>query len=96
MARREVIEISCDRCKRLETQAKGDRSKLTEGDSHEFKISLHGKETSYEDLCKSCRKTLSNYYDKIIKAKMDPIEKKTIPKVAPVPPGGFNRSKAAG
>ena len=98
MARREVIEVICDRCGRTETQAQGDRPEATGGGSYEFKISLHGKETSYEDLCVSCRKSLANYYAKIIKAKMDPTEKAEVgsPGLAPVPQSGFSRSKATG
>jgi len=95
MARREVIEVICDRCKRVDTQAPGDRPKIIGGGSHEFKISLLGDETAYEDLCVSCRKTLANYHSKIIKAKMDPPAQKQAPRVASVPAGGFNRSKAA-
>lgn len=96
MARREVTEVICDRCKRVETQAQGDRPKIIGGGSYEFKISLLGDETAYEDLCVSCRKTLVNYHSKIIKAKMDPPAQKPTPRVASVPTGSFNRSKAAG
>ena len=105
MARREVIEITCDRCERTETQAPGaiaQRDKMT----HEFTVTLHGKTQQYEDLCKRCRGTLSNYFDKIIKAKDDEEPKvptgpqDTANPEAPKPPpktgGIFSRSKAAG
>ena len=98
MARREVIEITCDRCERTETQAPGmiaARDKM----SHEFSITLHGKSIQYEDLCRSCRKTLANYYDKVIKAKVEqdaPPKKPPTPAPAPPKTGLFNRSKAAG
>jgi len=101
MARREVVEVICDRCTRTDYQAPGDQPAKGES-SHEFKVVLHGKKTSYADLCKSCRKTLSNYYDKIIKAPKldDEKEPKAGPESVPAPSsktgGLFSRSKAAG
>ncbi len=80
MARREVIEISCDRCKRIETQGK------TKEDipRPEFTITLRGKTTSYEDLCKRCRDTLANCYSSATKAKEEGAKPPL--KVAPEPP----------
>jgi NMD protein affecting ribosome stability and mRNA decay len=104
MARREVVEIVCDRCNRTETQAPGSVAKR-DGMNFEFTVNFHGKQVQYEDLCRRCRSSLSNYYDKIIKAKDDePLKAEEKPaqatSVAPTPPpktgGLFSRSKAAG
>lgn len=102
MARREVVEITCDRCSRTETQAPGTVPKR-DGMVHEFTVNFHGQQMQYEDLCRRCRNTLSNYYDKIIKASKDEDEKEApapeTKAAAPNPPpkaGLFSRSKAAG
>lgn len=99
MARREVIEIICDRCKRVETQAPSsvpDKEKVAQ----ELIINFHGKKVVYDDLCRKCRKTVSNYYDKIIKApeEEEPTKKpEETPTPEPAPKGGlFRRSKATG
>jgi hypothetical protein len=104
MARREVVEVTCDRCKRTETQKPGliaARDKMT----HEFTLNLHGEQVQYEDLCKSCRKTLKNYADKIMKVPVEKKEEEAEAKVVPVPApdkeepkkgGLFSRSAAAG
>ena len=68
MARREVIEVLCDRCNRTETQAPGSAPKTT-GPEATFK--LHDQEVTYGDLCRRCRDTLVNYFSKIIKEKTD-------------------------
>ena len=102
MARREVVEVTCDRCKRTDYQAPGDRPETGEGSTHEFQILLHDKKVEYVDLCKSCRKTLGNYFDKIIKAPKpddqgsEKGESESTPSPPPARSGLFSRSKAAG
>ena len=56
MARREVFEITCDRCKRTETQPLETKPQ----NSPEFKMIYGGTETVFNDLCRRCRATLSN------------------------------------
>jgi len=102
MARREVVEIICDRCKRVETQSPSsvpDKEKVAQ----ELLIDFHGKKVVYEDLCRKCRKTVGNYYDKITKApeeeevQVKKPEDGPSPSPEPAPKGGlFRRSKATG
>lgn len=68
MARREVLEVTCDRCDRTETQPKVDRPQL----GPELKISFLGEEVVYEDLCTRCRGAVSNYFDSLTKSKDPP------------------------
>ena len=94
MARREVIEVVCDRCKRVETQAPNAVVK-PEGEKNEFYLQFHGKITSYEDLCSGCRKALRNYLDRML---FEPKSKET-KSVAETPEkkgSFFSRSKATG
>lgn len=64
MARREVLEVVCDRCSRTETQAKEEVSPVN---TAEFK-GVMGKDTiEYADLCRRCRSAVTNYFDKIRK-----------------------------
>ena len=101
MARREVVEVVCDRCSRTETQAP-DSGPKTEGP--EAKFMLHDAEVVYQDLCRRCRDTLGNYYSKIIKAKEEEEKKPPVKAVdtgkqttaQAVKKGLFNRGKAAG
>lgn len=84
MARREVIEVRCDRCSRVETQNKDELpdyvGKSEEKGKYEFSIKFRDKRVTYGDLCRRCRRTLSNHYQKIIMADEDekpPNAKKT-------------------
>ena len=64
MARREVIEITCDRCGRTETQEPTQAGK-------DFKVELtiefHAEKHQYDDLCMRCRKACENYFKSITK-----------------------------
>lgn len=64
MARRQVLEVTCDRCKKTETQ-EVDASPATE--AAELEITFHGNTIKYDDLCKRCRRACMNYYNKITK-----------------------------
>lgn len=64
MARREVVEVVCDRCKRTDNQTKDSLPK-TDG-SAEVVITLHGKTTTFHDLCRSCRKAIANYHEGMV------------------------------
>jgi hypothetical protein len=64
MARREVIEITCGRCGKVETQTAEELPK-EDGNKLEFQLRFQGKKISYDDLCRRCRRTLENYVEKI-------------------------------
>jgi len=64
MARREVLEIKCDRCGRVETQGKEEILSLPTGG--EFAAKFHGQEVRYPDLCRGCRQAVANYWKKIV------------------------------
>lgn len=69
MARREVIEIQCDRCSKVETQAKDEIPDNTKSDGSaqpELLVRYHGKKTVYDDLCRKCRRTVENYLKRIL------------------------------
>ncbi len=69
MARREVIEVKCDRCGRVETQGSEDRA--VEGP--EVNVTFHGETYVYDDLCKRCRSAVRGYFDRIAKKADDQI-----------------------
>ena len=76
MARREVIEVLCDRCKRKDLQ---DKTELS--DESEIEIHIRGKVISFKDLCARCRDAVTGYVNKItkeddVKAEEKPIEGK--------------------
>jgi hypothetical protein len=68
MARREVIEVTCDRCERTETQAKDSMPKIPDGGA-ELTLNFHGETVKYVDLCKRCRDAIKNYVGSITKKK---------------------------
>ena len=63
MARRQVLEIVCDRCDRTETQP------LVEGterlDQPEFEAVFGAQKLKFQDLCTRCRKALEGYFKSI-------------------------------
>lgn len=68
MARREAIEVTCDRCGKVEIQTSGD---LWTGKGTLFEGSFEGNAAVYEDLCKTCRKAVRNLYARIAKIDLD-------------------------
>jgi hypothetical protein len=62
VAKRQVVEIQCDRCPRRE---------YVEADSKDAaapcSITFAGKTVTYQDLCSSCRKTIAAHIDGIVK-----------------------------
>jgi len=69
MARRDVIEVTCDRCGRVETQGSDDR-----GDTGpEVEVTYHGETYSFEDLCARCRSAVEGYFKRIAKKADDQI-----------------------
>lgn len=73
MARRQVIEIICDRCGKMENQAPD--SPKEEGKA-EFKVFFEGKKVAFDDLCERCRKALRNYVEKIARESKDDDQEK--------------------
>jgi len=63
MARREVIEVTCDRCARTETQPKSNEPMHTP----ELRVTFHGVTTEYGDLCVRCRSAVENYFKSMTK-----------------------------
>lgn len=63
MATREVVEISCDRCKRVEYRD-------AHADTNPPGLTLNWRDRSiaFTDLCVPCMKTISNYVEKIVTA----------------------------
>lgn len=84
MARKKVVQITCDRCKRGE---------LLEDDPNkegpDFTCTLLGTTIDYPDLCSSCRSTMRNLMDQMnewkrdIKPKLGPADKAAPLNVAP-------------
>jgi hypothetical protein len=62
MARREVIEINCDRCGGKDLQ---DKAVLQ--DVAELEVTFHGKKTIYKDLCIRCRCAVEGYFLRMTK-----------------------------
>jgi len=85
MARRQVVEVTCDRCKKTETQ--DTESAPTEG--KELEVHFRGQSVNYADLCKRCRSACENYFKsmtKQVEEVEDPKEKVAQP---PGKPGNF-------
>ena len=64
MARREVIEVTCDRCGRTETQGKSEEPKASES---ELTIEFQGERHKYADLCMRCRRACEGYFKSLTK-----------------------------
>jgi len=62
MARREVVEILCDRCKKVEVVPKETGSGV---DKQALSMSFYGQQVTYNDLCKRCRGALESYFKRI-------------------------------
>lgn len=67
MARREVIEVTCDRCGRTETQAKSNEPMQ----SPELRVTFHGVSVEYSDMCMRCRSAVENYFKSMTKQQDD-------------------------
>ncbi len=62
MARREVVEILCDRCKKVEVVPKETGSDV---DKQALSMTFYGQQVTYSDLCKRCRGALESYFKRI-------------------------------
>jgi hypothetical protein len=90
MARREVVEVLCDRCKRVEMVPK-DKAPPAGGEPV-FSITLSGQSVSFTDLCTNCQKALAGYFKHCTLVKKDEAEQ-TKPEV--VAKGGILSRLAA-
>jgi hypothetical protein len=66
MARREVVEIQCDRCGKIETQSKNE---VSDEHVHEFQGAFRGELVTFADLCKRCRGTVENIFSRLLREK---------------------------
>ena len=70
MARREVVEVECGRCQKKEVQSKTELPEARDKSGNpipEFAAVFHGRAVTFEDLCRTCRQTIGNYFRRIIK-----------------------------
>lgn len=74
MGRQKVIQITCDRCTRVEHQPISD---IPEDGVKMFSGQFMGEEIEYTDLCTGCRTIVQNRWDTIKKEliKSSPIRK---------------------
>lgn len=85
MARRDVIEITCDRCGRTETQSSTEAPKKEgEKPAPEIEAIFHGEKLVFNDLCKRCREAVKGYFSRIAK-KDEPAAEKAA-SVTPIDP----------
>lgn len=88
MARRQVVEIKCDRCQRVENQEVVQASPVAE----ELVVTFQGQTVKYGDLCKRCREACANYFKSMTKQLEEEKKSKEVPepkKEIPEPKGGF-------
>lgn len=64
MAKQQVVEVQCDRCKRKEYRS----VTQVEVPKTELELDFRGMKIKFDDLCEPCRTTISNYVDNIKKA----------------------------
>ena len=86
MARREVIEVQCDRCGKVETQELGASPKG--GTTAELTVLFHSQEVIYDDLCTRCRSACEGYFKSMTKQVERAVEEKEkAPQATPPRPG---------
>jgi hypothetical protein len=81
MAKREVVEVTCDRCKKTETQGKDEG--VTDGVEFEGALQVPGSpklSIKYADLCRNCRRSVRNYFNRIAKVEEEKDEEKKVEK----------------
>jgi hypothetical protein len=86
MGQRSVVEVVCDRCSRVQTQ---DAKLVTASEEPEFVLKFRGQEKQYDDFCKQCRRTITNYVEKILGVSPDDSTK------SEKPAGAKNGARAA-
>jgi hypothetical protein len=93
MARRDVIEITCDRCGRTETQGSAEAPK-TQGP--EIDATFHGEKISFSDLCKRCREAVNGYFSRIAKKADDQEKPSNVTAIDPTQPVKVEEPKKKG
>lgn len=78
MARRQVVEVVCDRCSKVETQGIDEDPNRRSKNGKEFELTFHSRTIEYEDLCIRCRKAIDGYVKQISK-EVEPKAKKDEP-----------------
>lgn len=68
MARRQVVEVQCDRCGKTETRVP---SEGDEDNKVEMFARFHKQEVTYGDLCLRCRNACERYFNNIVKKTED-------------------------
>jgi hypothetical protein len=58
VARQQVVQIQCDRCKRVSLVPEGPQKVAPD-----FEAALAGKRLVYADLCEHCKKALENLWE---------------------------------
>jgi len=66
MARRQVVEVICDRCGKTETQEPSQEAKSGDG-VPELVVQFQAERHEYTDLCVRCRDACENYFKSITK-----------------------------
>lgn len=83
MARRQVVEIKCDRCQRVENQ---ENTSVPAGVEDELSVTFQGRTIKYHDLCKRCREACANYFKSLTK---QPEDEKKAPAAPTTEKSGF-------
>lgn len=81
MGRQSVIQITCDRCKRVEHKPIPEAKKpRKDGEEPEYMFSgiYKGRQVEFEDLCSGCEAILDNHWEAVAKhlQKASPIRQK--------------------
>lgn len=105
MARRQVLEVTCDRCSRTETQptdefneARG-ANKTEPDDTAELQVYIPGLQKGkivFTDLCRRCRTAVHNYVKQILKVPREQEEEpKATGETGVLGVGGKNAERAS-
>lgn len=86
MARRQVVEIVCDRCTRTDIRKPEEMH-----DGAVVEITFKGETVKYEDLCRRCEDTIGNQFMRITKQKDEEPAKTPDGQQAPKKPGLLSR-----
>jgi hypothetical protein len=63
MGRQKVIQITCDRCTRVEHRPLSDLPPQQDGPM--FEASFRGKKVKFDDLCSGCEEIVKNHWEQI-------------------------------
>lgn len=75
MGRQKVIQLTCDRCTRVEHRPITELQPQQDGPV--FEASFRGKKVKYDDLCSGCEEIVKNHWEQIANKlkKASPIRK---------------------